>query len=514
MLDLLEVVPGRAASSTCTSTASSCSRSRCSGATRSRTTSRRSCASGSHPADRLARRAIALGPVGAPTAVRPAATAVVIRSASPSSPGAAHRCRPVSERPEDGPAEQREHAGDHEGGTPRRGGDEGGDTRSALRCRRRRASSAGTRARLRSPGCRPAPRRRRRRARSTRARSPRRRPAPGREPSAGARANAPTSTRLAVTASASRRSGTIREPRRSDQWPATTRKPPPSTCEAASTSAAEPVEKPLPSLRNSTVKLIVAVWPTMISALPDETSQIAGRRSGAARSSVTLADGASRSGSRRRRAPASAPTAQAAATAANVQPRPAAAASGGSASAATSPPRGTFAWRMPSARPRSEAAEPLHHGAPARGVDARAERSGGRRAGGRAPRSSRETPIARERAEPRRRARGEDDSLADPVREQPPGKERRCHPDRERREHDPGLRDRELELLPQLRREHRDAEHRRRDAALGRRPDAEHDPSVAGRGHVGTLPVGFRWTSAAPPPCDDGEPAKENAPSR
>ena len=61
-------------------------------------------------------------------------------------------------------------------------------------------------------------------------------------------------------------------------------------------------------------------------------------------------------GSRRSAAPARAAARQVPASAAKAQPSPALSASGGRVSAATSPPRGTFAWRIPSARPRSDGA--------------------------------------------------------------------------------------------------------------------------------------------------------------
>ena len=142
-----------------------------------------------------------------------------------------------SARPEDALTERREQAGDEERSTPWRRGDEGGepDRRSdAGDPEHRLLEAEGCTARSRAghlcrcdereaiPQCfRSAPATIERRDED-----PRRSLLP-----ALRRPGEP-----AVTTSASRRSGTIREPRRSDQWPAKILKAPPSTWEAASAS--------------------------------------------------------------------------------------------------------------------------------------------------------------------------------------------------------------------------------------------------------------------------------------
>ena len=69
----------------------------------------------------------------------------------------------------------------------------------------------------------------------------------------GARVVAATTTKEAEMTSARRESGTTREPTRSERSPTAIRKPTPSTCIAASTSAAAWGDMPRSSLRKSTV---------------------------------------------------------------------------------------------------------------------------------------------------------------------------------------------------------------------------------------------------------------------
>ena len=73
----------------------------------------------------------------------------------------------------------------------------------------------------------------------------------------------------------------------------------------------------------------------------------------------------------------------------------------------------------------------------------------------------------------------EDDPLAEPIGEEPPREEERGHPEREGGEHDADLGDREVEVIPQLRREDGDAHRRSGNGCLRPGPDGEHDPAVA-----------------------------------
>jgi hypothetical protein len=121
--------------------------------------------------------------------------------------------------------------------------------------------------------------------------------------------------------------------------------------------------------------------------------------------------------------------------------------------------------------------EPPHHGAPARGVDARAGSPGD-------DEEEDERNVAgRERREGERDARhgeagGENAPLPDPVGEQPPGEQGADRADAEGRQHDSDLGQREAELVPKLRRQHGDPEEDRGVARLGRRPEREDRPPV------------------------------------
>src|SRR5439155_11899006 len=108
--------------------------------------------------------------------------------------------------------------------------------------------------------------------------------------------------------------------------------------------------KPRAVCRKRTVKLIVAVCPTTRSAALHEIRHVAGSRSGL----EVTGCGSRWDASRNRTAEHTAQTPQPAPRAKNAQPPPDDAASGGRASAETSPPTGTFACRIPRARPRSE----------------------------------------------------------------------------------------------------------------------------------------------------------------
>ena len=83
-------------------------------------------------------------------------------------------------------------------------------------------------------------------------------------------------------------------------------------------------------------------------------------------------------------------------------------------------------------------------------------------------RSDSDTPEGnRGRREPERK----DDPLADAVGEKAPRQEGGCHPDPERRQRDSGLAEAETELLPELGREHGDADRRRGHGCLCCRSD-------------------------------------------
>ena len=148
----------------------------------------------------------------------------------------------------------------------------------------------------------------------------------------------------------------MREPFRSERWPAAILRTIPTICDAASTRAAACADMPLSSLRKRTVKLIVADCARTNSAPPPEIDHSAGRRSVLPRGGIGVSGAGSRfpEGLRRRVAPASAAAPQAAPSSAYVQPSPCEAASGGSAMAAKRPPIGTLACRIPSASPRSD----------------------------------------------------------------------------------------------------------------------------------------------------------------
>ena len=234
------------------------------------------------------------------------------------------------------------------------------------------------------------------------------------------------------------------------------------------------------------MKLIVAIWPTTISAAArrDQPERRVAKRAAREAACVGCRLRYDRRLAEERRTCERAAARQVPASAANAQPSPALSASGGRVSAATSPPRGTFAWRIPSASPRSDGREPMHHRPAARGVDTRAECAG---------RDEEEHELARSRDaipthasatadvdEPERKH----DPLADAVGEEAPRQEGRCHPDPERREHDARLAEGEIELRRELGREHGDADRCRRHGRLCCRSDGEHHPAVSRSGHL------------------------------
>ena len=156
---------------------------------------------------------------------------------------------------------------------------------------------------------------------------------------------------------------------------------------------------------------------------------------------------------------------------------PPADASAGRRAAPSAPPIGIAVCRIAEREAELGRREPRHDRASARGVDARAERSGAT--------SALVTPAKRVRrrgdGERSRRAGepGRDHpALVDAVGDETPRQEREQHPDPGRREHDARLAEREPVVALQRRPERRQADRRRGEGRLRERP-AQHDPAIA-----------------------------------
>ena len=138
---------------------------------------------------------------------------------------------------------------------------------------------------------------------------------------------------------------------------------------------------------------------------------------------------------------------------------------------------GTFAWRIPSARPRSDGANQCITARPLAALTLAPSAPAATR---------RSTSCAKPEAIPTHaRAIAEVESpsgrtIRSPMRsvKKAPRQERGCHPDPERRERDARLAEAEVELLPELGCEHGDADRRRGNGRLCCRPDGEHHPAV------------------------------------
>ena len=137
--------------------------------------------------------------------------------------------------------------------------------------------------------------------------------------------------------------------------------------------------------------------------------------------------------------------------------------------------------------------EPVHDRAPARRVDGRAR-------GADQPEEDDELGEARgerggnEEERGTEHPDGERDALAEAVGGEPPRKERQRRPDPGRRQQDADLAEREVELLAQLRHDHRQADPEGRVARRRGRPGREHRPPVAvlvysANGLIGRVPV-------------------------
>ena len=194
------------------------------------------------------------------------------------------------------------------------------------------------------------------------------------------------------------RSGRSREPTRSDQRPATMRAAIPKTLMPASMAAAECVERPRCSCRNSTRKLGDR------DLRRDEEPRARWRAARCARSRSGRATSADDRRSRRRLARAARGN-DCAGDARRSRGRGTRAAGRRAREPREpgrrgAPPIGIAVWRIPSASPRSFVPEPAHDGAAARRVDARAERAGDARGARRA----RRTTVSRPRRDERRPA--------------------------------------------------------------------------------------------------------------
>ena len=155
-------------------------------------------------------------------------------------------------------------------------------------------------------------------------------------------------------------------------------------------------------------------------------------------------------------------------------------ASCGTTSAATSPPSGTAVWRTPSAKPRSSApnqcitARPLAEFTLAPAPPASASRTTSDSKLGRVRGADEEAGAAAE-------AEAEHDPLAEPIRRDPPRKQRHARPDPLGREQHADLGEREVVLLAKGRHEHRNPDPERGEARLRERPGGQHRPPVATR---------------------------------
>ncbi len=461
---------------------------RCRDATPTTPEPRRACRRGSRPRRPRPR---ALLPASSPP---PARARHPPRASSPRDAARSHRsrrgapARSSRQCSQHAPAREREERDREEAQAPRGRGHEQAEQRGVERARAVQQRSAAARSPRRSAGGRPARPQRRRRGRSSSSRARRPTTSVGMSTRSGAPRNTPVRLTAIATASAIVRSGRSRLPTASDQRPAPMRAAIPSACTTASTAAAVPGVRPRWSCRKSTVKPTTHICGASTSALPADTRQMRGSRSGA--TSVGPAGAGADAFPEHEPAEGRSDEARAA------HRREAEAGAAVPRDRRQRNRRDEAADRDrrlpdPEGEPPLRGGKPGHHGAPARGLHARA----GKTREHQQQQQWQEALDAR-RCDEGRAATPDPDHqhrpLAEPVGRQPPGDQAQHGAGERRRDQHARLTQGQPVLVAQERRHHRNAEPDRRVRRLRERPRSEDDPAVTGyrpNGFVGRVPV-------------------------